>query len=158
MPEVRTVKSPYDAAIADVEAQIAELNTTLKVMKRLRDSAGSNGANRPKAETPLRPIMADKPGTTIWDEDEIRSDAFFKLTIGDAAVKYLRKWANRTPQATKAVIHALDRGGIRGKTYQTIYKTLTRRAKEKGDVVNVHGDWGLKEWYRESASGESTEP
>jgi hypothetical protein len=130
--------NPYDAAIADIESRIAELNAALLVVKKLRD--GSTGKASPQAK------MATSTANG-GDDNEIRSDSFFKLTIADAAIKFLRKWAGRTPQSTKAIIAALDRGGLKGKGYQTVYKILTRRAKEKEDVINVHGDWGLPEWY-----------
>jgi hypothetical protein len=146
MPEAKLIKTPFDAAIAELEAQIAERNSALQVLKRLRDSAGgSNGTSSVKASSLRGAVIA--VGTPPWDDSEIRSDAFFKMTIADAAIKFLRKWAGHTPQSTKAIIAALDRGGIKGKGYQTVYKILTRRAKEKKDVVNVHGDWGLPEWY-----------
>jgi len=28
-----------------------------------------------------------------------------------------------------------------------VYGILNRRKEREGDVVNVHGDWGLAEWY-----------
>lgn len=145
MPEAKLIKTPFDAAITELEAQIAERNSALQVLKRLRDSAGGSNGTSIKASS-LRGAVIEV-GTPPWDDSEIRSDAFFKMTIAEAAIKFLRKWAGRTPQSTKAIIAALDRGGIKGKGYQTVYKILTRRAKEKKDVVNVHSDWGLAEWY-----------
>jgi hypothetical protein len=137
--------NPYDAAIADIESRIAELQTALLLMKKLRDGSTGKASPQPKMVAPT---------ANSGDDKEIRSDSFFKLTIADAAVKYLRKWADRTPQSTKTIIDALARGGLRGKGYQTVYKTLVRRAKEKNDVVNVHGDWGLPEWYDTNSKSE----
>lgn len=145
MPELKEIKkTPYDDAIEDVQAQLAELQTALQVLLRLRDgggaSAGISGDTAVRRKNPA-------PASVNLDPTDIRSDAFFNMTIGDAAIKFLRKWASRTPQPTRAIILALDRGGMKGKGYQTVYKILRRRAKEKKDVVNVHGDWGLPEWY-----------
>jgi hypothetical protein len=138
----------WDAVIADVEAQIAELNTALKTLKKIRNLGAHVGTSTGVWETTASSVFEPKADNNApVDSGDIRSDAFFKLTIAEAAIKFLRKWANRTPQPTKAIIAALARGGIRGKNYQTVYKILTRRAKEKNDVINVHGDWGLPEWY-----------
>jgi hypothetical protein len=145
MPEI---KNPLDAAIAHLELQKADIDALIKNIKRFRDSGGL--PPMPSGSHPLATDSSEGSGT-------IPTDAFFKLTIADAAIKFLRKWAGRTPQPTKAIIAALDRGGIKGKNYQTVYKVLTRRAQEKNDVVNVHGDWGLPEWYGETAHGSGSE-
>ncbi len=155
MPEKRMKFAQWDVVIAELESQVAELNTAIKAIKRVRDTGVGFGR---LVEEPIALGPSDhKPeasGTTTPESRDIRSDAFFQMTIAEAAVKYLRKWANRTPQSTKAIIDALDRGGIKGKGYQSVYKLLQRRAKDKGDVVNVHGDWGLSEWYLNSEGGD----
>ncbi len=156
MPATKQMKwVQWDAVIADVESQIAELNTALKTLKRIRSLGAHVGTSTGVWEATASSVFESKPDSAPTDGD-IRSDAFFKLTIADAAVKYLRKWANHAPQSTKTIIEALARGGLKGKGYQTVYKTLVRRAKEKNDVVNVHGDWGLQEWYSTASSSEST--
>ncbi|HLZ40369.1 MAG TPA: hypothetical protein VKQ11_05375 [Candidatus Sulfotelmatobacter sp.] len=150
-PKMKFVQ--YDAVIADLEAQIAELTTALKAIKRIRSlgvGIGHAVKDTGGVAAPALEVIQHGPS----DDDDIRSDAFFRLTIGDAAVKYLRKWAGRRPQSVNTIIDALARGGMKGKGYQTVYKTLVRRAKEKGDVVNVHGDWGLQEWYLQASSSE----
>ncbi|MGA8154206.1 MAG: hypothetical protein WB952_24890 [Terriglobales bacterium] len=135
------IKNPLDAAIAHLEGQKADIETLIQNIKRFRDSGGL-----PPIPNSGEPLAISASGSSA-STTRIPSDAFFKMTIADAAIKFLRKWADHAPQPTKAIIAALDRGGIKGKNYQTVYKILTRRAKEKGDVVNVHGDWGLQEWY-----------
>lgn len=156
MPATKQMKwVQWDAVIADVEAQIAELNTALKTLKKIRSLGAHMGVSTGIWETGASSVFEPKPDNNALADGDIRSDAFFRMTIADAAVKYLRKWADRSPQSTKTIIDALARGGLKGKGYQTVYKTLVRRAKEKNDVVNVHGDWGLQEWYL-PASG--TEP
>jgi hypothetical protein len=150
MPEKKMKFVHWDAVLADIEAQIAELQAAAKTIKKIRDLGVGLG------RVTEVPYQMPESELTKGASDEIRSDAFFKLTIADAAIKFLRRWADRTPQSTKAIIVALDRGGIKGKNYQTVYKILTRRAKEKNDVVNVHGDWGLQEWYLPASSTEAT--
>jgi hypothetical protein len=141
MPEKKMKFVHWDAVLADIEAQIAELQSAAKTIKKIRDL----GVGLGRVENAPYQMRESELGRETTDE--LRSDAFFKMTIAEATIKFLRKWANRTPQSTKAIIAALARGGIRDKNYQTVYKILTRRAKDKKDVVNVHGDWGLPEWY-----------
>jgi hypothetical protein len=148
MPATKQMKwVQWDGVIADVEAQIAELNAALKTLKKIRSLGANLGVSTGVWETTASSVFEPKADNNPPVDSDIRSDAFFKMTIAEAAIKFLRKWANRTPQPTKAIIAALARGGIKGKNYQTVYKVLTRRAKEKNDVINVHGDWGLPEWY-----------
>ena len=138
----------WDAVIAELETQIAELNTALKTIKRIRDLGVGFGTAVADKATPLPASSRTEPQGHF--DDEIRGDAFFNMTIADATVKFLRKWSNRAPQPTKTIIDALAKGGIKGKGYQTVYKALVRRRRQKADVVNVHGDWGLAEWYLEN--------
>lgn len=155
MPVKRMRFAQWDVVIAELESQVADLNTAIKAIKRVRDMGVGFGR---LVEEPITLGPSDhKPeasGMTTPESHDIRSDAFFKMTIADAAVKFLRKWADRRPQPTKIIMDALDKGGIKGKGYQSVYKLLQRRAKDKGDVVNVHGDWGLSEWYLNSEGGD----
>lgn len=138
--------NPYDAVIADLEAKRAEIDSAIQVMKRLRDTMGS--APRVEAQT----IQVAYAGVS-----DIPRDAFFGMTIVDAALKFLRM-VGRTPQPTKTIIEAFDQGGLKNKNYGTVYGVLNRRAREEGDIVNVHGDWGLAEWYNVTPKGKKTRP
>lgn len=158
MPAAKQMKwVQWDAVIADVEAQIAELTTALKTLKKVRSLGAHIGTTTGVWEATASSVFEPKLNNSAPDDSDIRSDAFFKLTIADATVKYLRKWADRRPQSVNTIIDALARGGMKGKGYQTVYKTLVRRSKEKGDVVNVHGDWGLQEWYLQGSSNTESE-
>jgi hypothetical protein len=134
MPEIT---NPLDAAIAHLEQQKAEIDALIQSIKRFRDSGG----------LPSVPVGQQLLATgNAVDLDSIPSDAFFGLTIVDAAIKYLHM-VGRKPQSTNAIIEAFERGALKGKNYSTVYGVLNRRAKTEGDIVNVHGDWGLQEWY-----------
>ena len=135
MPEFT---NPYDAVIADLEAKRAEIDSALQLMKRLREGVGSTTISA----TALPSTNGNSPDLSV-----IPSDAFFNMTIGDAAVKFLSTWASRKPQGTRTIVDALDQGGLKGKKYQTVYGVLNGRRGRQGDVVNIHGDWGLAEWY-----------
>jgi len=139
MPEFT---NPYDAVIADLEAKRAEIDNALQLMKRLRDGVGTGLA-------PITAVAVGLPVGRSGDHDLslIPTDAFFNMTIGDAAVKFLEEFSMHRPQNTKTIIEALAAGGLKGKAYPTVYGILNRRAERQKDVVNVHGDWGLAEWY-----------
>src|SRR5205823_1703028 len=128
MPDIT---NPLDAAIAHLEQQKAEIDTLIQNIKRFRDSGGLPAV-------PSNQLIA----TGTFEMDSIPSDAFFGMTIVDAAIKFLRM-VGRRPQSTNAIIEAFQRGALKGKNYGTVYGVLNRRAKIEGDIVNVHGDWGL---------------
>jgi len=147
MPELT---NPYDAVIADLEAKRAEIDSALQLMKRLRDFAG--------AATMLASPPSNRPSAPIADLTDIPSDAFFNMTIADAAVKFLAAWASRKPQNTHTIIEALAHGGLKNKAYPSVYGNLHRRAAKVGDVVNVHGDWALAEWYETARAKKQRQP
>ena len=138
MPDIN---NPYDAVIADLEAKRSEIDAAIALMKRLKDTVGA----APSTSVPFSVSGAYMGGTT--DLSTIPSDAFFGLTIADAAIKFLAQWGGRKPQNTNTIIDALEHGGLKRAAYTTVYGILNRRAKRQGDVVNVKGDWGLAEWY-----------
>jgi hypothetical protein len=142
--------NPYDAVISDMEAKYAELGAAIALMKRLRDSLG--GA--PIAASPTGGLVTTGG---VVDLESIPSDAFFGLTIVDAAIKFLHMAAKK-PQSTNAIIEGFERGALKGKNYSTVYGVLNRRAKTDGDIVNVHGDWALAEWYGPKRRGVSSVP
>jgi hypothetical protein len=136
--------NPYDLVIADLEVKRSQIERAIEMMKGLKETiagitpvvAGSIPYSSPPVNGSHQP----------FDMEKIASDAFFDLSIGDAAVKFL-KMVNRKPQATKTIIEAFERGGLKGKSYASVYGVLNRRQSQEKDVVNVHGDWGLKSWY-----------
>src|SRR5258708_29443646 len=131
--------TPYDAAIASLEAERDEIERALEVMHKFR-ARHEQGGGLFSRSTPMA-------SGAIGDDEDIASDTFFGMTIADAAVKFLSKWAGRKPQPTNAIIDALERGGLKRSVYTTVYGILSRRAKKQRDVVNVNGDWGLAAWY-----------
>lgn len=90
--------SPYDAAIADVEARISALQVTLDTLKELR--AQSSGVSTSSAAS------AARMGTVAG---EIPHDAFFQMTVVEAAEKYLKMVKRTKPNSELA--DALIKGG-----------------------------------------------
>lgn len=126
-----STESPVDwapAALADIEARIAKLQTLADGIRELMAAAGV---------TPTAP--GGGPGGGI------RPDAFLKMSIPDATKKYLE--TVRQKQSTQEVMDALQRGGLPPSKYNTVYSILSRRANQVGDIINLKGDWALAEWY-----------
>lgn len=153
-------KSPYDTAITELEARRTQIDNAITALKQLREAfAGVPWTNLPLVgdltSTGTVSTVVTRGGASS-ETDNIPRDAFFKMTIADAAVKYLNKWANRKPRPTNEIIDALERGGLKRKAYTTVYAILSRRARDKRDVVNVNGDWGLHDWYAQKNGREET--
>lgn len=143
--EKPTTAVDWDAALAEIEAQIATLTATAAGIRQMRAmlSGGTPGA-------PTGP--AGGPGGGI------RPDTFLKLSIPDATKKLLE--TTRTKHSTQEVMDALVKGGLPPSKYNTVYSILSRRAAQVGDIINLKGDWALAEWYpnhRPKAKKDATE-
>jgi len=116
------------AALAEIEAEIAELQATADVIRgRIARSGG------------VAPSPGGGPGGTI------RPDSFLKMSIPDATKKLLE--TTRTKQSTQDIMAALVKGGLPPSKYNTVYSILSRRRDQVGDIINMKGDWALAEWY-----------
>ena len=117
--------NPYEAVIADLEAKKAQLEVTIANLKAIAAQAG---------------MPTGGPGG-----GGVGPGAFLGMSIPEATKKYL---ANaRDKKSTQAVMDALTEGGLPKSKYNTVYSILRRRESQVGDIVNIDGDWGLKEWY-----------
>ena len=142
--------SEYDAVVADLENQILELQSTVEVLKRLRDKGATSqgvtlsppgegmAVKAPVVRTSIQrmPVLDVPPA--------IPSDAFFGMSIVDAAKKYLG--LVKKPQGTKVIADALNRGGLQHASkslYATLFSILSRRALKEGDIAKVGLEWGL---------------
>jgi len=129
-PEAST---PYDAAIADVQARIQQLQTVLEGLLQLR--AQISGA------APL----PSPSGNRQASETEVQHDTFFGMTIGDAAKKYLAMM--KATKSTAEIAEGLERGGLKhsSKSFTTTVRSILGANESFTRVPN--GDWGLTEWY-----------
>lgn len=114
-----------EAALADLEVRKAKIEAMIANIRELM----AQGVSAPGPSGP----GGIKPG------------AFHKMTIPDATKKYLETVHQK--QGTQAVIDALEKGGLPRGKYNTVYSILARRQKQVGDIINMQGDWALKEWY-----------
>ena len=124
-----------EAAIAALEAQKAGIDDAIAALRRYQAMGlqGSSTTNEPRSVDP-----ANIPG-----------DAFFGLSIGEAAKKYLG--IVKRKQSIREIAEALDRGGLphaSGDFVATVATMLRRHATKDSDLVRVgRGDWGLAGWY-----------
>jgi hypothetical protein len=123
-------------ALADIEAQIAKLQSAAEV---LRDILARTGGGPVKG--------GGGPGSGI------RPDTFLKMSIPDGTKKLLEM--TREKQSTQAVMDALVKGGLPPSKYNTVYSILARREKNVGDIINMKGDWALAEWYPNYRKGKA---
>jgi hypothetical protein len=122
-----------EATLAELETRRARIDAAIaEIRMMLGQPAGDSGAPGPGSPSP--------PGGGVP-----ASDAFLGLSIPEATKKHLT--AVRKALPTKAIMLALEAGGLRKSAYNTIYGVLRRREVVIGDIINVKGDWALAEWY-----------
>lgn len=125
--------SPYDLVIADLEAKRDQFNSMIEQLKILRSSAMPIGTAVPVSPA-VRPV----------NDQEISHDAFFQMTIPDAARKYLTI-VKRTKPMTE-IIDSILKGGLKSSA-KDVNNSLRSIISRDGTFVRVNGEWGLAEWY-----------
>ena len=120
----------YDAAIAALEEQIAELQMALAVLKKQAGQSPNGGGG---------------PGGR-----EIHSGTFLGKTIPEAARIYL-EMCNKRPQKPEAIADALEKGGLTSKAenFTAMLQTILRRTENQtGEFMRTPaGEWALPEWF-----------
>jgi|SRR5471030_57258 hypothetical protein len=136
--------SPYDAAIADVEARIRSMQMALETLKQLRASALGE---------PISPTT----NVSRSGDSEVQHDSFFGMTIADAARKFLTMKKATNP--TGDIASALEQGGLKhsSKDFNTTVRSVLGQQREIFLRV-PNGDWGLVEWYPGQGRGKKSKP
>jgi hypothetical protein len=139
--EARMKEAPdFQALLDEAVAERDRLNVVINwLTNRLGQPAGEGTAPTAhimKAGTPMRfPRLA--------------TDAFFRMSVSDAIKAYLA--FVKKPQTAREITDGLIAGGLTFKAknlYQTVFPTLSRMAKETGEVAKLNDNtWGLAEWY-----------
>jgi hypothetical protein len=137
-----THTDPYSATIADLEAKVAELLSTIESLKRTRAMFGGNATMRVDAVI----MHADKTSTIV----EVKSPEGTDLAA--IAVKQLET-AN-CPMTGRDLSAALNRAGVkltmRDPAY-SILMALKQRMKTEGDLILMgYGKWALRKWFSPS--------
>ena len=118
----------YGAFLADLRAKRDQLDSAIKAIEAIV------GAQAKSA-----------PALTLGD---IPSDAFFGMSVIDAAVKYLRM--TKKPATPTEIAEAIEMGGFTHQSKNlsnTIYTTLDRASTRDDVITKVGRRWGLAEWY-----------
>ncbi len=119
----------YEAVLADLLERRSQIDAAITAIQNIIKGSGAiaNGSQR------------------VTRLQDVPSDAFFTMSISDAAVKYLGM--AKSKQSTEEIMQALEQGGLPPMKYDSVYTLLRRRANQVGDVVRVGDDWGLTAWY-----------
>lgn len=88
----------------------------------------------------------------------LATDAFFRMSVSEAIKAYLA--FAKKPQTAREITDALIAGGLTFKAknlYQTVFPTLSRMAKETGEIAKLKDNtWGLAEWYSSARRSAAT--
>jgi hypothetical protein len=126
----------YKAVLKDLLLKRAELDAAIRAIQPMAGEAvSSNGSSAHAA--------------SVNSDAALRSDSFFGMGIGDAAVKYLG--IVKAPKNIAQIQAALEQGGLTHTSqnfYGTVFTALKRRVENEGDITKVkRGEWGLTAWY-----------
>jgi len=85
------------------------------------------------------------PGVARSHHGDIPGDAFFQMTVPDAAEKYLKlvKATKEIPEIAEALL----KGGLKSSSKNFTDMTRTVMSRDERFVKVPSGDWGLTEWY-----------
>jgi hypothetical protein len=122
-----------DAAIADLEGWLGRISTAIETLRALRVQGGTLPGGPPPADISRTDTNGD-----------ISHDAFFQMTVPDAAEKYLAIVKKTKP--TAEIAGALLKGGLKStaKRFPAMVNTVLSREDR---FAKVHGEWGLSVWY-----------
>lgn len=126
----------YQAVLDDLERQKAGIQNAIDALRQAI-SGGAVGSTGAATSRPVDPLS-------------IPSDAFFGLSIGEAAKKYLT--IVKRKQTIQEIADALERGGLPHTSTDfasTVRAMINRQAKSDPDLVRVGpgASWGLASWY-----------
>ncbi len=140
MSETKEKTPDVGALLADLRAKRAKLDAAIAAIEEYAGTAPSGSVTLPAINVAIRGSSGD--GQTI------APDAFFSMSVVDAAVKYLD--IVKKPQSLKDVTTALEKGGLihQSKKFETTVYAMLSRAEKRGDRVRrFHKNWALASWY-----------
>ena len=135
----------YEKVVADLEAKRATFNTWVDtaIQSMRQVLAAVSGIPQAAANTPVGPA-----GTPSLAPASVTPDAFFGLSIGDAAIRYLQ--IVKRQQSTREIADALVDAHYPHTSQNfvnTVNTALYRRSKDEEDVIRIGRNWALAEWY-----------
>ena len=122
-----------DAAIADLEGWLERITTAIETLKYFR----SQGGVLPGMPAPVGVGRVSLNG-------DIPHDAFFQMTVADAAEKYLTLAKKTKP--TSGLADSLLKGGLKtaAKNFPSMLNTVISADSR---FVKVNKEWALSAWY-----------
>jgi hypothetical protein len=124
----------YEPVIAELKAQMEECQRTISTLELMRSKAGFTAPIASLASVPAQPN-----GVASFT-----NDAFFGMTIADAAKKYLG--ATRKTATARVIAEALIAGGFKTSAKNFVENVRSIISRNPG-IVFVNGEYGLAEWY-----------
>jgi hypothetical protein len=122
----------YDAVIADLEQKRDQLTVMIETLKNMKLMGGG---------VPMPPAVRAAAITPLAD---LPHDAFFGMTIPEAAKKYLTLARGTKPQPE--LCEALLSGGFTT-TASNFPEVVRATLGRHPDFVKIKGQWGLRDWY-----------
>lgn len=137
----------YDVVIGDLEKQREKLAMVITALRQIK----STGVPFEATQALMTGLASDSVASPHVVAPLIPHDAFFGMTIPDAARKYLSWGGSRQTKSNPELCDALVDGGFQTSAAnfrESVRATLTRHH----DFVKIKGQWGLREWYGDRAT------
>jgi hypothetical protein len=145
MPEDRV--DIYEPVIAELKAQMEECQRVISMLELMRSKAGFSA---PIASVAAAAIPSQPNGIVAF-----ANDAFFGMTIADAAKKYLA--ATKKTATARVISDALIAGGFKTSAKNFVENVRSILSRNSG-IAFVNGEYGLAEWYPGRKSSAKARP
>jgi hypothetical protein len=134
----------YDVVIASLEGERQRLTDMIHALRRIKSLGIPFEATKA--------IISHEPNNPAYiAAAKIPHDAFFGMTIPDAARKYLSWGGSRQTKSNADLCDALLAGGFQTSATnfaESVRATLSRN----NDFVKIQGQWGMRDWYGDRAT------
>jgi hypothetical protein len=140
------LKIDYEAVLVDLEGKRDALEAAIAAVRTIMQMGAHIG------------VAVAGAGRQV-DPQNLPNDAFFGLSIGEAAKKYLN--IVKRKQSTREIADALEKGGLPHTStnfLNTVTTMLSRQARTDSELVKVGRDWGLAAWYGNRRPSQSRTP
>jgi len=132
----------YDVVIASLEGERQRLTDMIHALRRIKSLGVPFEATKA--------IINHEPNNPTYVAAQIPHDAFFGMTIPDAARKFLTWGGSRSTKSNSDLCDGLLAGGFQTNAAnfaESVRSTLSRNT----DFVKIQGQWGMREWYGDRA-------
>ena len=130
MEESNNIK--YVSVLEDLKRRRQELDAAISAITRI-----------------LGQVAEEEALPSVAPTGQIRSDAFFGMTVPAAVQKYLE--IMKEPQAATEITNGVKKGGFitQAKNFYAAISTSLRRLEKRNVVVQLPDtkQWGLASWY-----------